>query len=90
VVKPTIFGVSTESSAVSTDDTQSFSDVIASNVGIVAAIVVAVKLLSIPSLKVVPSVEYLQVSPSFKPLIVIVLSLVMLSFFDKVLPLSLE
>jgi hypothetical protein len=33
--------VSTESSAVSTDDTQSFSDVIASNVGIVAAIVVA-------------------------------------------------
>ncbi|CAC9562575.1 hypothetical protein [uncultured Gammaproteobacteria bacterium] len=33
--------VSTESSAVNTDDTQSFSDVIASNVGIVAAVVVA-------------------------------------------------
>ena len=33
--------VSTESSAVSTDDTQSFSDVISSNVGIVAAVVVA-------------------------------------------------
>ncbi len=33
--------VSTESSAVSTDDTQSFSDVIASNIGIVAAVVVA-------------------------------------------------
>jgi hypothetical protein len=33
--------VSTESSVVSTDDTQSFSDVIASNVGIVAAVVVA-------------------------------------------------
>ena len=33
--------VSTESSAVSTDDTQSFSDVIASNVEIVAAVVVA-------------------------------------------------
>ena len=33
--------VSTESSAVSTDDKQSFSDVIASNIGIVAAVVVA-------------------------------------------------
>jgi hypothetical protein len=33
--------VSTESSAVSTDDTQNFSDVIASNVGVVAAVVVA-------------------------------------------------
>ncbi len=33
--------VSTESSAVSTDDTQSFSDVITSNIGVVAAVVVA-------------------------------------------------
>ena len=33
--------VSTESSAVSTDDTQSFSDVITSNIGTVAAVVVA-------------------------------------------------
>ena len=33
--------VSTESSAVSTDDTQNFSDVIASNVGVVVAVVVA-------------------------------------------------
>jgi hypothetical protein len=33
--------VSTESSAVSTDDKQSFSDVISSNVGIIVAIVVA-------------------------------------------------
>jgi hypothetical protein len=32
--------VSTESSVVSTDDTQSFCDVIASNVGLVAAVVV--------------------------------------------------
>jgi hypothetical protein len=64
--------VSTESSVVSTDDTQSFSDVIAKLPPV------------LEDLKVAPlSVEYFQVSPSFKPSIVIVLSLVMLSFFDK-------